>query len=560
MKWTDDQDQQLRELHHQGLPNREVALWLHRSERAIKNRINFLGLHPAEAMKNRPPAIGSEKNQELILQEETQQQVALLLTWEEIDNIELIRLVPQLPLTSIAIAMDKPFSQIKHQLKVLLECGRITPEMRYRRSHKGFTKQDLEYIKNSYPETCIEDIADTLNKPITTIRNRLLALGLLERDHRHTWTKEEDELLTRLYLQGETLEYMVNTTKRTYPAVRGRINVLALMEKYGNFSPQHLETSYIDDVKRLQPYYHMDKIALQLKKRKAFVRESVQYMLNKKLIEAVEVTPVPSGWTMEQFKQLLECIPHEDAASIAEKLGKSIQQVRSVATRRKLPLKLSSQITTDGPINRGKTRWKQEELEYLISKSEDHSIADIANLLGRTPMAVYLQCQSLGLKQNERVVVWTVDQDELLTTGYLQGDTIPTLAAKLNKTEAVVVVRILNLNLRERLKKEFINGLTTAYIDEVKRLYGFYSTYQIAAMLNKGRKFVGYTIRYMLDHQLLQMAPKITLPKSWSPEDYQMLLITLNALDFSSLAERINKTPQQIKHLITRRKLLPNQI
>ena len=91
--------------------------------------------------------------------------------------------------------------------------------------------------------------------------------------------------------------------------------------------------------------------------------------------------------------------------------------------------------------------WTAEETEELRQMAADGvTRADMSQQLGRTPNAIKLKLQSLGLyvpKPAGRP--WSADDDASLVRQYLAGASFAALAAAFNRTENAVISRLIRL-------------------------------------------------------------------------------------------------------------------
>ena len=91
--------------------------------------------------------------------------------------------------------------------------------------------------------------------------------------------------------------------------------------------------------------------------------------------------------------------------------------------------------------------WTAEETEELKQMAADGvSRADMSQQLGRTPNAIKLKLQSLGLyvpKPAGRP--WSADDDASLVRQYLAGASFATLASAFNRTENAIISRLIRL-------------------------------------------------------------------------------------------------------------------
>ena len=91
--------------------------------------------------------------------------------------------------------------------------------------------------------------------------------------------------------------------------------------------------------------------------------------------------------------------------------------------------------------------WTAEDTEELKQMAADGvSRADMSQQLGRTPNAIKMKLQSLGLYVPKPAArPWSADDDASLVRQYLAGASFATLAAAFNRTENAIISRLIRL-------------------------------------------------------------------------------------------------------------------
>ena len=91
--------------------------------------------------------------------------------------------------------------------------------------------------------------------------------------------------------------------------------------------------------------------------------------------------------------------------------------------------------------------WTAEEAEELKQMAADGvSRADMSQQLGRSPNAVKMKLQSLGLYVPKPAArPWTPADDASLVKQYLEGASFATLAATFGRTERAILSRLIRL-------------------------------------------------------------------------------------------------------------------
>ena len=98
--------------------------------------------------------------------------------------------------------------------------------------------------------------------------------------------------------------------------------------------------------------------------------------------------------------------------------------------------------------------WTEEEAEELRQMAADGvTRADMSQQLGRSPNAIKMKLQSLGLYVPKPAArPWSADDDASLVRQYLAGASFATLATTFNRTERAIIARL--ILLRAGLREE----------------------------------------------------------------------------------------------------------
>ena len=91
--------------------------------------------------------------------------------------------------------------------------------------------------------------------------------------------------------------------------------------------------------------------------------------------------------------------------------------------------------------------WTSEDTEELKQMAADGvSRADMSQQLGRTPNAIKMKLQSLGLYVPKPAArPWSADDDASLVRQYLAGASFATLAAAFGRSERAITARLILL-------------------------------------------------------------------------------------------------------------------
>ena len=91
--------------------------------------------------------------------------------------------------------------------------------------------------------------------------------------------------------------------------------------------------------------------------------------------------------------------------------------------------------------------WTEEETEELKQMAADGVLrADMSQQLGRSPNAIKMKLQSLGLYVPKPAAKpWTPEDEHALVEMYREGASFSTLAATFNRSEKAILSRLIRL-------------------------------------------------------------------------------------------------------------------
>ena len=106
--------------------------------------------------------------------------------------------------------------------------------------------------------------------------------------------------------------------------------------------------------------------------------------------------------------------------------------------------------------------WTADETEELKQMAADGvSRADMSQQLGRSPNAIKMKLQALGLYVPKPAAQpWTPADEDALVKMYLQGVSFATLAATFNRTENAILSRLIRLRAGLRTEEETDEAVT----------------------------------------------------------------------------------------------------
>ena len=122
------------------------------------------------------------------------------------------------------------------------------------------------------------------------------------------------------------------------------------------------------------------------------------------------------------------------------------------------------------------TKWKQEELNYLIENSKEKSVKEIALKLDRSEKAVRNRLSILNISlidvKKIQFKIWTQEEIDFLKNNYFKY-TVKELSEILQRTESSITGKKFELNLNNKYEKIKENG-GKVYFQNGREYYLYY--------------------------------------------------------------------------------------
>ena len=106
------------------------------------------------------------------------------------------------------------------------------------KTFKNFTNEEIEYIKQNYSHSTLNDIAMYLSKNPNSVYNVIYKLGITKQPHKK-WTQEEINYLKEHYI-NETSEYIANVLNRSVASVNTEKDNLGLV-RHPNWTKEEVD-------------------------------------------------------------------------------------------------------------------------------------------------------------------------------------------------------------------------------------------------------------------------------------------------------------------------------
>jgi len=230
-----------------------------------------------------------------------------------------------------------------------------------------------------------------------------------------------------------------------------------------------------------------------------------------------------SRWRREEVKFLLDNFDRMSLKDLARELGRSYESVK--AKSRSLGLKKMQY-----------RKWTKEEIEFLRENADKMTIKEMAQRLGRSYEITVRTFRYLNLRgKGQRR--WTPEEERILREEFSKGTPLKEIAEKLDRSYDSIKGKISSLNLKRRERHRRWTQEEISYliankdkpIDELSSELGrtptaVFSKLHQLGVLRKGR-----------------------LHKRWTREEEEFLLKNHDKMTLEELASRLGRTKDSIK-------------
>ena len=232
-------------------------------------------------------------------------------------------------------------------------------------SNKPWSKDDLEYLKLSYGEVPIAEIADMLGRTRSAIRNKVYAMGWRVRFD--NWTQDEIDLLVKTYKTGKRgevikLEKALGRARSSISAKAAEFG-LTTRKRKGDRKPKESKAKFTDD----------ERAAFRSKFMRERHRENGHPMLGKKHKPETlkKISKASKRAAIQRTKQ--------EKSDIALKAQKTKAARGWKATHSRNGTWKAGWREIGGKRNYYRSRWEANYARYLQSLKDAGDIADWAH-------------------------------------------------------------------------------------------------------------------------------------------------------------------------------------
>jgi hypothetical protein len=399
------------------------------------------------------------------------------LAWSEKEVTRLRSLYPKYSVEEIARRMRRSFGSVHGKLAMLglLDDGpedwTEAEDALLRKRYPGAVKAD-EYADGSASRVwSVERIADHLRRSVSAVHSRASIWGMSRYAEAPPWSVADERRLRRLKREGLDLGDMARALRRTKADVADRMRRLGILAEKRGWTPEEdaMLRSSIGRIDR-------DEIARRLGRSRNAVNARLSFL---------GITPPRSRpWTSRDIADLRRLHRTLPIREIAARLDRSVDAVSDRVALLGLTRTLSSWskadddrlrrlrarrysydeiarrmkrsrgavegrmqrlgLTRDQPIRR---RWSREEDDRLVALYRTKTRREIAAMLDRTPNAIMLRAQYLGITSHVDHRYSETD-DAFLRASY-PTMTAARIADHLGRSRQSVVVRARRLGLRK---------------------------------------------------------------------------------------------------------------
>ncbi|HVZ40296.1 MAG TPA: hypothetical protein VHI13_13535 [Candidatus Kapabacteria bacterium] len=300
----------------------------------------------------------------------------------------IMKQIGRVPLTEIAATVRIG----KERILQIARANGYRPEPRWRPD--CWTPAEDAFLRKHYPTMRAMDIAKHLGRSAQSIQYRTRKLGIpataAYTAREVHWTAHDESMVRKLYGRIPMNE-LSKRLGRTEKAIQGRAGLLGLSLRTANKAlPQLWTTAEDEELRRLyKSQLTNHEIARKLGRPYGSVcHRAQQFGLKKERPERVE-------WTAEEDRQLRKLHKTFAPTEIAKRLGRKHHVVRA----RLYKLGILVRRTAKPPI------WTTKEDRLLAKLYGRHPVAEIAERLGRSMNAVKSRAARKGVAKRPRSAV-----------------------------------------------------------------------------------------------------------------------------------------------------------
>lgn len=260
-------------------------------------------------------------------------------------------------------------------------------------NYKIWTEEDLKYLKENYPTNKTSDVAQHLNRSEHAVRLKAEELGIRKQKkipksyHKstkvRTWTPEEEEYLRKHY-PTEDVALIAKRLNRTPLSVYGKANYLGI--KRGSFWTD----KEVDILKflYLETRTSVKEIARILNRTEKSVKGKLSYM---GLYRYGKFEP----WTSKQIEYLKNNFGRKTRFRIAAELGRTPGSISTYASTHEIK---SHKISFKHLKNKGFNKnWEDWEISYLLECYDTTHWTKMKKVLKRSKASIICKMRRLGI-------------------------------------------------------------------------------------------------------------------------------------------------------------------
>lgn len=301
-----------------------------------------------------------------------------------------------------------------------------------------WTDEEDAYLLENYNSMTYSEIGEKLGRSAGSVECRVARLKKIGvkmiRDGE--WTKEEERILLEEYSTCESLDSLANRLNKSVNELKNKVQ--ALRRKGIDV---RRDNKWTEEEKQLLIKIYQTATKEELEKAIGRTYEAIITQvakINKTRPEGKKISRTELEWSGEEdqyiFDNFSEMSPKEMATVLNRSAGaihNRIQELRKMGHGDKLVLK--------------KTKWTQEELDFIVANYDKMTNIEIGKRLGRPNKSVTTKAQELGLKSKK--VEWDKHK-------------ISIIKSKWNSTGTNVIASELGIPERKLVRRANMLGLT----------------------------------------------------------------------------------------------------
>lgn len=231
-------------------------------------------------------------------------------------------------------------------------------------------------------------------------------------------------------------------------------------------------------------------------------------------------------WTDDEVNKLISLSEQYTLDEISKNLNRNPSQVYNKA------LRMGIEIS-----NNRKKRWTKEDDKKLIDLHTSYGLHQIAKIMNRSESTIRKKAKALGLRlKSQKLVAWSLEDEQLLRE-YASKYTVNEIANLLDRTDSSIEAKLKCMGIKAAKSSKF---WTEEEEEELKQLASKFSIEEIANKMNKPYSAIKYRIYH------LEIKAKNYSKRKWTDEEDEQLLELLSSYSLFEIAGIMQRSTEAI--------------